>query len=132
MLLVIIVAGCTKNSKVVPGCPLKACTDIFVSIGVTFTDNNDQPIAIENLRVIDLSSHLNLTKSANSPFWALGYYVIADDGDLKKLSADGDNIQVSATDPATKQTKTVIFKIAGGGCNCHVFKVSGPNRIAFN
>ena len=133
MLLVALVTGCNKNNnKIIPGgCPLRACTDVFVSVGVNFTDNHGQAIAIENLQVKDLRTNLTLTKKVTGIFWTLGYYVIADDSDLKQLTTDGDSIQVSATDPSTKQTKTVVFKIAGG-CNCHVTKVSGPDTIAFD
>jgi hypothetical protein len=46
-------------------------------------------------------------------------------------STDGDIIKVSATDPATNQTKSVNMKISGG-CNCHVAKISGPDTVKFD
>jgi hypothetical protein len=130
LLLILISQACNKN-KETPGCPLQVCTDIFASIGVTFEDNQGRPIAIENLQVKNLRTHLNLTRGVNNVLWVIGYYIIADDSDLKQLSTDGDNIQVSATNPITKQTINTIFKIAGG-CNCHVIKISGPDKIVFN
>ena len=131
LLLPIIVSGCNKNKMTSPGCPLQVCTDIFANTGVTFVDNQGQPIAIENLRVTDLRTHLTLTRGVNNVLWVKGFYVIADDSDLKQLSTDGDDVQVSATNPATNQTISTIFKIAGG-CNCHVIKKSGPDKITFN
>ena len=132
LLLLVFAAGCNKNKMTPPpGCPLQACTDIFATIGVTFVDNQGQPIAIENLKVTDLRTHLTLTRGVNNVLWVKGFYVIADDSVLKQLSTDGDDVQVSATNPATNQTISTIFKIAGG-CNCHVIKKSGPDKITFN
>jgi hypothetical protein len=130
LLILLISQACNKN-KVTPGCHLQVCTDIFTSIGATFEDNQGQPIAIENLQVKNLHTNLNLTRRVNNVLWVIGYYIIADDSALKQLSTDGDDIQVSATNPATNQTKTTIFKIEGG-CNCHVIKISGPDKIMFN
>ncbi len=130
LLIVLISQACNKN-KVTPGCPLQVCTDIFVRIGITFVDNQGQLLVIENLQITDLRTHLNLTRGVNNVFWAKGYYIIADDSDLKQLTTDGDDVQVSATNPATNQTISTVFKIAGG-CNCHVIKISGPDKIWFN
>jgi hypothetical protein len=94
-------------------------------------DNQGQLLVIENLQITDLRTHLNLTWGVNNVFWAKGYYIIADDSDLKQLTTDGDDVQVSATNPANNQTISTVFKIAGG-CNCHVIKKSGPDKIAFN
>jgi hypothetical protein len=63
--------------------------------------------------------------------YVMFYQVVADDNDRKDLSAEGDDMEVSATNPATGQIKTAVLKIAGG-CRCHVTKISGPETIVFD
>ena len=131
LLIIIISTSCNKSHQEEPACPLKVCTDVFTTIGISFTDNKGNPIAVENLLVLDLRTSASLPLEVNGIFYILGYYRIADDSDLSQLSTGGDDIQVTATDPATNQTITTLFKIAGG-CNCHVTKISGPNQVTFN
>jgi hypothetical protein len=131
LLMFILLGTACHEGNVKPGCPLVACTDIFASIGVTFVDSAGQPIAIQNFQAIDLRTNLRIIPEVQTALLIRGFYIIADDSDLKDLSTDGDDIQVSATNPLTHQTKTVIFKIAGG-CNCHVTKLSGPDQIKFD
>jgi len=131
LLLILLSLGCNKN-KIQPNCPAQICTDIFASIGIHFVNSLGQPIAVQNYQTIDMRTHLNIGSTQTGyGLLALGYYIIADDGDLQKLSTEGDDIQVSGTDPATNQSKTAIVKIAGG-CNCHVSKISGPDQIMFD
>ena len=131
LLIIILVTSCNKSRLANPACPLKICTDIFTTIGVTFTDKTGDPITIENLQVLDVRTSKNLPLEPNGVFYILGYYRIADDSDLNQLTTEGDDVNVTATNPATKQTLTTLFKIAGG-CNCHVMKITGPQQIMFN
>jgi len=131
-LIVLMIAGsaCTKNQQT--ACGTQACTDLFASIGLHFTDKNNNPVVIANFTVIDLRTNKAITHAIPEGFnYDVGYMEVLDDNDIKDLSTEGDNIQVSATDPATGQTKTVTLKIAGG-CNCHVTKLSGPDTVQFD
>lgn len=131
LLLVLICSACTKNQQK-SACGTQLCSDIFMSTGVHFTDNKGNPIAVQNFSAMDQRTQLNIGNTQTGfGTMAVGYYIIADDGDLKKLSTDGDNILISGTDPATHQTKTAMVKIQGG-CSCHVAKLSGPDTLAFN
>ncbi len=131
LLLFLLFCGCDKG-KIKPACSPAVCTDIFVTIGVHFVDNQGQPISVQNFQALDLRTHLVIGPTLSGyGTLAIGYYIIADDGDLSKLSTEGDDIQVSGTDPATNQTKTAIIKIAGG-CTCHVSKISGADQIMFD
>jgi hypothetical protein len=130
VLLILLCSACKKNQQT--ACGTQVCTDIFVTIGVHFTDNKGNPIAVSNFSAVDQRTHLNIGgTAAGLGTLALGFYVIADDGDLMKLPTAGDDILISGTDPATNQTKTAMLKIAGG-CNCHVTKLSGPDIIQFD
>lgn len=131
LLLMIMLGTACHKGEMSATCPIRACTDVFVTLGVTFKDNLGNPIAIDDLQVLNLRTHLKLTRAVTGIFWVLGYYPIVDDSDLNQLSTDGDDVQVSATNPLTKQTIITIFKIAGG-CNCHVVKITGPNEVLFN
>lgn len=130
LLLIISCTACKKNQK--SACGTQVCTDIFVSVGVTFKDKADNGVSVTNYSVTDLRTGQKLT-NAISPGanFVPGYMVIVDDSNLPDLSTDGDDVQVSGTNPATHETKTATFKIAGG-CNCHVSKISGPQVIVFS
>ncbi|HEY1025662.1 MAG TPA: hypothetical protein VGE26_10895 [Sphingobacteriaceae bacterium] len=62
-----------------------------------------------------------------------GTYIVVTDAHKRGLSARGDTIDVKATNPQTGQQKNALFVVTGGGdCICHISKVSGPDRIAFD
>jgi hypothetical protein len=131
LLLIVICSSCTKTQQK-NACGTQVCTDIFTSVGVQFTDKNNNRITIENFNALDLRTNKAFVHVPNpAANTVAGYEVVVDDSNLKDLSTEGDNIQVSAKDPFTGQTKTAVLKIAGG-CNCHVSKVSGPDIIAFD
>jgi hypothetical protein len=132
LLLALVLFYCFNKNRVKPACSPRACTDIFASIGVHFVDKQGQPISVQNFQAINLRTHSSIGPTlAGYGTLVKGYYIIADDGDLSKLSTAGDDILVSGTDPTTNQTKTVIIKIAGG-CTCHISKVSGADQIEFD
>lgn len=103
----------------------------FAMIGVNFTDKNGSAIAVQNLTAVNQRTKLSVLPANQDAINTKGYYVIADDNAREKLASDGDEVLVSATNPATGQTKTVSFKLSGG-CNCHVDRISGPQTIAFD
>ncbi|MNX72795.1 hypothetical protein D3C86_1041630 [compost metagenome] len=61
-----------------------------------------------------------------------GSFIIVDDGNTKSLSEAGDDLKITGTSVETNQTKSVIVKVKGGKCACHIEKVSGPEQIAFD
>jgi hypothetical protein len=127
---VLCLCACKKNTQT--ACGTQVCTDLFASVGVHFVDKNNNPISVSNFTVVDLRTHKLITHAVPEGLgYDVGYMEIVDDNDLKNLSTEGDNIQVSATDSATGQVITTIFKITGG-CNCHVTKISGPDTIQFS
>ncbi|MGZ3763016.1 MAG: hypothetical protein ACXVB0_19830 [Mucilaginibacter sp.] len=131
LLLTVICSSCIKTQKKA-ACGTQVCTDIFVSVGIQFTDKNNNRIAISNFTALDLRTNKTFVHAANPSGNTLaGYEIVVDDSDLKDLSSEGDNISVSAKNPVTGEIKTAVLKVSGG-CNCHVAKVSGPDTIAFN
>ena len=121
--------ACKKNTQT--ACGTQVCTDLFASIGVHYVDKNNNPIAVTKFTVLDLRTNKLITHTVPEGLSNPGYMEILDDNDIKDLSTEGDNLQVSATNPATGQIITTIFKISGG-CNCHVTKISGPDTVQFN
>ncbi|MDB5136823.1 MAG: hypothetical protein JWP37_3426 [Mucilaginibacter sp.] len=131
LLLVLLCSGCTKNQQK-SACGIQVCSDIFITIGINFTDNTGKAIAVKNFSAINQRTHLSLVRTVPlNELLMLGFYIVADDSMLKQLSSDGDDILISGTDPATNQTKTANIKISGG-CNCHVARLTGPDVIAFD
>ncbi|MBV8388814.1 MAG: hypothetical protein JO080_03345 [Mucilaginibacter sp.] len=123
-------ASCKKNQQKTP-CGTQACTDNFASVGILCTDNTGKPIAVSNFTVYNVTSNKLLHPGYNVGLLVYGYYIVATDNNKMDYSTDGDVIRVSATDPATNQTKTANLKISGG-CNCHVAQISGPDTLKFN
>jgi hypothetical protein len=130
VLLIILCSACTKTRQT--ACGTQTCTDLYAYIGVMFKDKNNNAVSVANFTVTDLRTNMVLTNniSASADF-VPGFRVIVDDSDLKDLTTDGDNVRVTASNPATSQTINTLFKISGG-CNCHVAKLSVPDTIKFN
>jgi len=129
VLLIIFCSACAKTKQT--ACGTQACTDLFASVGVLYKDKNNNGVALTNFTVTDLRTNKRLTNviSASANF-VPGYWIIADDSNLKDLTTDGDNIQVTAIGPSG-QTLSTMFKVSGG-CNCHVAKISGPDVVTVN
>ncbi len=129
---VVLFASCTKTQQKNSACGTQqACSDIFMTVGIHYTDKAGEPIIVSNFTVFDVTSNKQLYPGLPTGNLVVGYYIVASDSNIKDYSTGGDIIKVSATDPATGQTKIVNFKISGG-CNCHVGKLSGPETVAFD
>src|SRR5579863_7834719 len=115
ILMIVIMTSCTKSQQKQSACGTQVCTDIFAEITISFFDNTSQQIVVNNYTAVNLRTnevlHDNkvLVTGTFPPT-----YDVADDGDLKKIAADGDNILVSGTDPATGQVKTAVIRVEGG------------------
>jgi len=131
IVLIALGSACGKLSDH-PGCKTQICTQIFATIGINFTDNTGKPIGVIDFNAMNQRTHLKLLRTIpQNEMLMIGYYVVADDGMKSQLSTEGDDILITATNPATHQTKTVTLKVSGG-CNCHVAKISGPDTVAFD
>ena len=129
-IIVILVSACNKSTQT--ACGTQACTDLFASVGVQYRDSNNNPIAVTNFKVLDLRTNKTLTNELSASANLIGgAEIIVDDSNLKDLTNDGDNIQVSATVQSSGKTLSTSFNIAGG-CNCHVRKLAGPDVIIVN
>ncbi|UOE48285.1 hypothetical protein MTO98_28145 [Mucilaginibacter sp. SMC90] len=131
-LLAITFLGCKKHNQQT-GCPSKACTADFASLTVNFVNKDGFPTPGKNITVINLRTHETIIAKGNGglivPSIGPGLYVIATDNNKSEFSTEGDDVELTATDATTNITKTASFKISGG-CNCHIAKLSGPDKIA--
>ncbi|HEX8019929.1 hypothetical protein [Mucilaginibacter sp.] len=133
-LLAAIFGGCKKHNQQT-GCPSQTCTAEFVSLNVNFV-NKDGLIAFgKNVTVINLRTHETIIAKGNGspvvPTIGPNLYTIATDNNKNEFSAEGDDVELRATDAVTNITKTTLFKISGG-CNCHIAKISGPDKMVLN
>ncbi|QEC77947.1 hypothetical protein [Mucilaginibacter ginsenosidivorax] len=136
ILLLLLIASftftaCNKKHQQ-PACTIGVCTQQFVSVGVHFANKNGDGVNVENFVAKNLrSDSVIVAPGVIDPGFSPAYKTIANDNIINKFSTGGDNVQITATNPSTHQTKTAIVKIAGG-CACHVSRVSGPDTIVFD
>lgn len=114
-------------------CEGKVCDESFHSVMISFTSKTGTGVPVKNYSAVNQRTGDTL----KSPLMATidlipGSYVAVDDSHRTKLSAEGDDIKISGTYEATGQTKTATIKVTGGKCACHIAKVSGPDKIAFD
>lgn len=112
----------------------QACTLEFASITVRFVTREGLPTPGKNVTVINLRTHQAIIAKGNGavvPSAGPNLFTIATDNNKSEFSTEGDDIELTATDVITNITKTTTFKISGG-CNCHIAKISGPDKITFN
>lgn len=122
----IFLTSCSDANKTTD-CVDIVCTKEFRTITVRFVDSNGNSLLVKDFKVINKRTNEILT-SINDMVNP-GFYVVVSDSDLLKLSENGDNVQVTATDPKTNTKIQVDFVISGGLCSCHVIKISGPETV---
>jgi hypothetical protein len=120
LLAVLAINTCNKSEE---KCPDKACTMMFASVPVTYNKT------VKDFKAVNLRSGQNLTRKDQTTGTT---FTVVDDGDLKKLTEGGDDIELTATDSATNVSRKDTVKVSGGKCACHVERVSGPTEISFN
>jgi hypothetical protein len=125
--------SCNKGLQKQSACGTQVCNDIFASVNIYFADNTGKIIVGQNPSAFNKRTNLALTRVYTTiiPMVNTNYYVVADDNMLSQFSTDGDDILVTATNPATNQTKSTTLKISGG-CSCHVRKLSGLDTLRFD
>ena len=136
LLVVLLMAcsfGCHKNQQQSACGTGQVCTTIYTSINMIFKDKDGNLISIENFSAINQRTHLALNIKGSSPYatGVFGARGVATDDMRDQFSTEGDDILITATNPATKQTKSIVLKISGG-CNCHVENLSGVYTLTFD
>ncbi|WP_316826807.1 hypothetical protein [Pedobacter miscanthi] len=134
LLLIIGIAllNCKKN-KTITDCGDKMCTYEFVSYGIRFVDNKGEGAEVKDFSVINQRTGESL--KANSSIYTStvkGAFIVVDDGNKLQLSENGDDLKITGTSVATNQTKSVVIKMGGGKCACHISKISGPDQVVFD
>jgi hypothetical protein len=127
--LVVISSSCSKKLKT-DGCPTdQICTMMFASIGTEFVNKNGSNVAIKDFKVYNTRTNkFIVAKGAVDPGFSPMHHTIVTDGNKKELSTEGDELRITATSVSANKAISVVYKISGG-CNCHVEKLSGPEKI---
>ncbi|MES2062866.1 MAG: hypothetical protein V4456_13150 [Bacteroidota bacterium] len=130
--LVVITSACSKKLKT-DGCPTgQMCTMMFASIGTQFVDKAGNNVAVQDFKVFNMRTNKYIVaKGVVDPGFSPTYYTIVTDANKKELSTEGDDIKVTATYNNGNTKIAATFKISGG-CNCHVTKISGVEKIVVN
>jgi hypothetical protein len=123
--------SCGKDKT--PDCGGIICDKRFKYLTVDFINKDGVGVAISNYSAINLRTndtvYSNLSATANT---IQGTFIVLDDAYRPKLSAKGDDIKVTGTYDATKQTKSTIIKVANPVCGCHFEKISGEQTVKFD
>lgn len=106
------------------------CTEIFVSITITFKDKDANNIDVNEFTVKKMRTQKVISSGKDNSNLPEGIYIVADDMDKKEFTKSGDIVLVSAKHPATGIVKSAEFKIAAD--ECHINKISGPTIIIFD
>lgn len=121
------------DDEIASECEERNCTLEFRSIGISFADNKGAPAEVKQFSVINQRTKKTLFQnSSRASDLTIGDYIVAHDGNTKDLSEEGDDLKVTATSIETNQTKSVLVKVKGGKCACHIDKVSGPEQVVFD
>lgn len=134
LILIAVLADCKKHNQQT-GCPSQACTLNFASLYVNFVDKDGQMAFGKDIKVVNLRTKQTIIAKGNPgpPSTTVGphVYTITTDNNKNEFSTEGDDVELTVTNIQTGVTQTALFKISGG-CNCHIAKVSGPDKIVLN
>lgn len=126
----LVITSCGK--KDISTCPDKVCTEEFATITVSFIDKDGKPATLSSFSAVNKRTGDTLGHQKQYNLYPENVYPVADDGDLNKLSSEGDIINIKAVDSVTKKVKNASLVISGGACACHIKKLSGPDTIQFD
>ncbi len=114
-------------------CNSLVCDQSLAMISFRFTDKDGNGLNVKNYSAINQKTGDTIKSvAAISINVTRGTYIIIDDAYKNNLSSEGNDIKISGTNESTGQTKVAVIKVAGGSCNCHVSKLSGPDKITFD
>jgi len=129
----LLIMACSKKKDPDEDCGSKVCTENFAMLHFTFTNKDGTGVTVENYSAVNQRTGDTLKSiSAVSVNLIAGTYIPVDDSHIGKLSSSGDDIKITGTYALTNQTRSVIIKVAGGPCACHINKLSGPDKLAFD
>lgn len=133
VLLAAVSLSACKNSLNNVACGTQVCTDEFAYLGITIKAGTDTLVAVSNIKVVNLRTNKEVERPLYPPNvdFVRNTVLIADDSTKNQFSSAGDDVQITATNTKTNQTKSITIKISGK-CNCHVAKVSGPDELVFD
>lgn len=132
LLVGITLLTCKKN-KTTSDYGDKICTEEFASIMIKFVDNKGTGVDVKDFDVINQRTGKRImANSSISSSTTRGVFIVVDDQNKLDLSEQGDELKITGTSLDTQQTKSVIIKVSGGKCACHIAKISGPDQVAFN
>jgi hypothetical protein len=133
LLLAFSISACKKNNNK-PACEIQACTAMFAYLGIVYNNNNGDAAQVKDVTMINLRTGKTITPPLYPPAanFVAGFVLVASDGTKDEYSAEGDDVSITATSVTTGQVKKAIVKVSGGGCNCHVNKISGPETVKFD
>jgi len=132
ILPVVLFISCESLEKSAKDCSPQACTMLFATVSVKFTDSNGNLLAVKNYAAINKRTNKSMLNDfIPDTVYAKGYYPVVTDANLNDLSGEGDIIVVKASHPITNATKEIQFLVSGGKCACHVEKISGPDTVRF-
>lgn len=125
----VITSSCSKKLKT-DGCPTgQICTMMFASVGIEFVDKSGKNVAVKDFKVFNTRTNKYISvKGIIDEGSQPTHYTIVTDGNKKELSTKGDDLKITATYNNGNTKIAVAYKISGG-CNCHVEKLSGPEKI---
>ena len=132
LLMGIVLFSCEKN-KTTSDCGDKICTEEFASVMLKFVDNKGAGAEVKDFNVINQRTGERVTANSSiSTSTIKGVFIIVDDNNKLGLTEEGDDLKITGTSVETKQTKSVVIKVGGGKCACHINKISGPQQIVFD
>ena len=131
LLATIVTSACSPKTNV--GCPTnQICTMIFASVGTTFVDKDGNNVAVKDFKVLNLRTNKAIeSQGVIGGGDASAGQAIVTDANKKDLSTEGDELKVTAVTVNGNKPVSAVYKISGG-CNCHVEKLSGPEKIVVN
>lgn len=122
-----------KKKTAESDCESKNCTLEFRTISIKYLDNKGAAADVKDFSVVNQRTGEKVYAKPTTEYILIkGTCKVVDDGYTKSLSEQGDNLLVTATSLATNQTKSVVVKVSGGKCACHINKISGPDQVTFD
>ncbi|MFP5080674.1 hypothetical protein [Pedobacter sp. JCM 36344] len=133
ILLVITAFILSCDKAATSDCADIACDLSLKYLTVTFINKDSLGVPVSGYSAINQRTkdtvYTSLSASANT---TPGTFIVLDDSYRTKLSRGGDNIKVTGTYDAIKQTKSTILKVANPLCGCHFEKISGEQTVKFD
>ena len=127
LLSAIIFISCDCNGD--SDCNNVACTEEFVMITVNIVDGNQNPIILDDFKVVDIDNNIDLTDDLKDYYQSYlndGTYPIFDD----RFQQDYQNQEIELQFIGYIEDQEVIneYYLVGADC-CHVYPISGNYYI---